>query len=104
MKVPRRISIGAHSYSISYDSKLEERHKKLGLIDITNGIILIEPKQINSAKTDTLLHELLHVINFYYCNRSIDEDYIQYFATGLSNLLHGLGLELDWDDIIEEEK
>ena len=99
IKVPREIKVGAHSYKVSYDAKLEERSKKIGFTDITNGIILIEPQQMNSAKLDVLIHELLHPIDFYYCAKTLTEEQVIGITTGLVNILDGLGIEFDWSDI-----
>ena len=99
IKVPKQIKIGVHRYSIAYDDKLEERSKKIGFADITNGIILIEPKQMDSAKSDVLIHEILHIVDFYYANKSLEEDVISGLATGLLSLLDGIGVELDWSEI-----
>ena len=99
IKVPREIKIGAHRYSIAYDDKLEERSKKIGFADITNGLILIEPKQMDSAKGDVLIHEILHIVDFFFANKTLDEGTIQGLTTGLLSVLDNLGIEFDWSAI-----
>ena len=102
VNIPREIKIGAHRYSIAYDDKLEERGKKIGFSDITNGIILIEPRQMDSAKSDVLIHEVLHIINFFFTSGHLEEETLQCLSTGLSCVLDSLGIEFDWS-LIESQ-
>ena len=96
-----RIKISAHTFKVNYGSGLEERHRKTGFCDLTNGVILIEPKQMDSAKLDVLVHELLHIIDYYFANKMLAEDQVAMLVAGIVALLDGLNLEFDWSLIKE---
>ena len=101
VKIPQKIKIGAHTYAIKLSDTLESRGNKLGYTDITNGLIEIEKKQCETSKLDTLIHEALHSVNFYFCNKTLGEDVVEGIANAVTIFLTDLGIEFDWELIKE---
>jgi hypothetical protein len=65
--LPKRLHIGALTFTVTEDQRLlhEARSNDLsdlqGQTDFTLARILLDPRQADCMKRDTLLHELLHV-------------------------------------------
>ncbi len=61
----RKIDIGGHSYSINYmdgDKEGSEGRYLLGLNDPRRCKIFLDESMARSRKTETFLHEVIHVI------------------------------------------
>ena len=56
---------------------------------------------MDSAKLDVLVHELLHIIDYYFANKILHEDQVAMLVAGIVALLDGLNLEFDWSLIKE---
>ncbi len=64
-----------------------------------NQIINIETSVPLSIRNQTLLHEVIHIVDRVYVCR-MDEDDLERLSNGLSELLFdNLGIELDWSEI-----
>ena len=99
IKIPKQIKVGGHYYAISYEEGLEARFNKLGTSDINGGKITIEPNSMDSFKSATLIHEVLHIIGYHNCNRKLDEEIIQSLSESLWLLLEQHGVAFDWSGI-----
>jgi len=99
IKVPQKIKIATHEYSVSYAEHLSEDEGFRGLCNHRTQTIEIEPSLPPSRKDQTLLHEVGHIIKRVYVMGE-DEDDIDRMAQGYAELFFTtLGIELDWSNI-----
>lgn len=63
MKIPKKIKIGPHTYKIKYQKGMSKNHSVLGQTRMLDGVIAIDPEQIQTQLEDTFIHEILHAIN-----------------------------------------
>ena len=59
MKIPNRLKIGAHIYTVI----VTDLETKYGLHDCSSATITIDASLPDSRKGSTLLHEVLHALN-----------------------------------------
>lgn len=99
IKVPRRIQVGGHIYSIDYNEELQRKENRWGTHDHHSLEIEIYPHTSSTVKSSTLLHELLHAITVVYSQSKCDDDTIQSIAEGLTQIMGQMGITLDWGNI-----
>lgn len=99
IRVPKRIQIGGHVYSIDYNEEIERTDRLWGTHDHRALQIEIYPHISPTVKTSTLLHELIHAIAVVYTQIEIEDNKIQSMAEGLTQIMSQIGITLDWSDI-----
>lgn len=100
VKIPKQIKVAGHWWTIELEKDLSRRHGKYGYVDADSLVIHIEPTILDSLKTHTLIHELIHTISDNFVNaNAFSEDVTHEFAVGTFILLTDLGMEFDWSDI-----
>lgn len=99
IRVPKRIQVGGHIYSIDYNDEIERKEHLWGTHDHHDLKIEIYPHISPTVKTSTLLHELLHAISVVYAQSKCDDDTIQSIAEGLTQVMSQIGITLDWGNI-----
>ncbi len=85
MTIPKTIKVGAHTYTIQYEKRLNLNHEAAGQSRHLHSEIILDPDQAQTQLEDTLLHEMLHAIDWqvHIFNKDDVEDQI----TRLSSLL-----------------
>ena len=98
IKVPRKIQIGGHLYSIVFNDGLLD-DTLTGAHNPRQNRIEISPHRPSVKWTETLLHEIVHSVNNVYANNRLGEDDVNAVSQGLFQVFAELGLALDWSDI-----
>lgn len=98
-KIQKKHKIGGQWFTIAYDPELEQRHGKLGQVDISRGHIWIAPDQSDESKMITLVHECLHILGSAFTGTPWTEANIASLDTGITIMLQDLGIEFDWSEI-----
>ena len=102
VKVPKKIKIATHLYDVKYDLHLRHDEACYGQVNHRNQIISIETSVPPSIRNQTLLHEVIHIVDKTYVCR-MDEDDLERLSNGLSEFLFdNLGIEFDWSLIRED--
>lgn len=98
IKVPQTIQVGGHIYSITHKTILadENLHGDANHHTLTIGI---NPTRPPSQKLEALIHEWLHIIDHIYIPDELPETTIRGLSEGLTQILTGLGIQLDWSAI-----
>ena len=100
IRIPNKIKVGGHWIGIFYEKKLFDNHGKYGQSRFPeNEIALQDRDMVNSRKSQTLIHELLHFVDFVYNNCNLEENTVNALATGIHALLVDLGVEFDFSEI-----
>lgn len=103
IKIPKKIRILTHTYTIRFASKDLISYGSSGLTKHLHQEILLEPHHAKSEIDQTFLHELIHVIERHLTIK-IDDPDVDRLAEGLALFLFdSLGIELDWSNIGEVE-
>ena len=99
IKVPREIKMASHKYTVKFDPHMRHDEACYGQVNHRRQEINIETSVPPSTRNQTLLHEVLHIIdNVYVCG--MDEGDLERLSSGLSEFFfNNLGVELDWGDI-----
>lgn len=101
IKVPRKIKIGTHTYKVIYDRSIRTDDDRIGETNHRTQVIKIWPEAPLSMKNECLLHELIHIAEYYFRVHIEDAD-IDRIAEGMCDFLfNNLGIEFIWDDIPE---
>lgn len=94
--LPKRATIGAFEYRISFDAedfiRSDENPEQLfGFTDHQRGLIIIHPNSSHSMQRTTLLHELLHASAFVagqiHSRKRTEEDWVVMVAPALLDAL-----------------
>lgn len=64
MRIPKKVKIGPHIYIVKLEKDLSGNHGLMGQSRHTSSEIVIDPNLSGSQLEDTLLHEILHAIQF----------------------------------------
>lgn len=97
VKVPREMRIGCLNVKVCLHTNLKTAYDCLGYCSPTDELLLVALEGSPTQRETTLMHELLHLIEFEY-NLSNDEGEIILRGSGLAQIIHQL-VELDWSDI-----
>ena len=98
MKVPTTVQVGGHVYQIRLDPTLTDDHDS-GQVNYRTQVIRIHPGRSQSEMRETLVHEILHVVNGVYCAGVLTEPSISGLGEGLNQVLAQLGIEFDWSGV-----
>jgi len=64
MKLPSKVKIGAHTYTVEYiESNDSLESENSGHCDFTKGKITIQLSEVDTINFATFLHECLHAMN-----------------------------------------
>ncbi len=102
--IPPECQLGAHTIKIVWSRKLLEIQdarggsENLGII-----IIRLRPDRPRTSIFQTLIHELLHQIDFVYHLEDFTDGHIQVLSAGLAQSLLSMGIEPDFSQIPEEK-
>lgn len=99
IRVPRRLQIGGHIYSIEYNDEIERTNHFWGTHDHRALKIEIYPNIRSTVKASTLIHEVLHAISTVYSQDQMEEDKVQSLAEGILQVMGELGITFDWGNI-----
>ena len=98
IKVPKQVKIGAHTYSVWLNPNLMSDDRTHGQINHRIERIIIQKDDPDMLKTETLIHEIIHLGEFCYRIPIEDAD-IDRIAEVILQFLDQLGIKFSWDDI-----
>jgi hypothetical protein len=93
MKIPNKLKVGGHTYTILKNYHFKERGDLLGQADHTLLEIRLAKyegggNKISSTKREEVfIHEILHTINEVYNSGKLEEETIQRLSYGLHQVL-----------------
>ena len=102
VKVPNKVKILTHEYTIKFDTKALISAQTSGMAKHLYQEILLDNENLpESELNQVFLHELIHTIERHFCLHLEDPD-VERLSEGLAVVLFdNLGIELDWSDIKE---
>jgi len=106
MMIPHECQIGAHTFKIRWSPKiLDIQDAKGGSEYRLDLIVRLMPGRPTTQTFQTLMHEILHLIDMVTLGNDskITEIEIQALSSGLAQSLLSLGIEPDFSQISEEE-
>ena len=99
VKIPNTIKIATHSYKVVFDANLRHDEASYGQVNHREQIIRLEASIPPSLRDQTLIHEIVHIVDRVYVCR-MDEDDLERLSNGIAELLfNNLGVEFDWSFI-----
>jgi len=102
MVIPSECQIGAHTYKIRWSKARMDSANLRGESDYRDQIIRLLPGRSPSQTTETLIHELLHIVSIIYY-ADLKEKEVLPTSEGLAQALMSLGFEPDFSQIPDEE-
>lgn len=94
MKFPKSLKIGGHTVKLRFVDKMEGEHPQAaGGWTESQNLIEIRKSQEPSQKEVTLIHELLHAINY-----NLTEEQVEYLSQALYQVLKDNKLYFDGKD------
>ena len=101
IKVPKEIKVSSHTYTVCFAPHLRHDEGRYGVVNHRLQQVEIETSIPPSLRDQTLLHEVIHIIDrAYVCG--VGEEDVERIANGVAEFLRrNLGIELDWSDIKE---
>ena len=97
VKIPREIKIGAHTYSIGYDSNLHCDEGRYGNCNHRTQEIKVWSSNPPSLMDECLIHEVIHIGELCYRLDISDSDIDRIAHLILEFLTRNLGIEFDWE-------
>ena len=97
-RIPSKIKVGAHTYSIELDPYLIGDRNRYGEVCHRTERITIGSSEPVALRNQTLLHEVLHIGETFY-RINISDDDIDRIAETILQFLDSMGIEFDWADI-----
>lgn len=99
IKVPQEVQVGGHVYVIELDGEdLKDSHN-WGETNFRTLTIKIDKERGLSQRQETLLHELIHVIDEVYMHCRLTEDQVDALGQGLNQIFFDFGIVLDWSEV-----
>jgi len=98
IKVPVKLKIASHEYTIRDDIKQLMSNTVVGEVRHVYHDIILDFNRLPSELTQTFLHEYLHCIERFW-NVKLDDNDVDRLAEGMAVLFNNLGIELDWSNI-----
>ena len=95
IRIPKEVQSGGVTYQVKWDESARQRLETEGCNGQCNKqdlIILISPKMARVAQT--FIHEIVHAIDYEYCQGTLTEVQVDSLATGFLQVLRQLGIEL----------
>ena len=99
VKVPNKIKIGTHTYTVELDPHLNSDDKDYGQVNYRTQKIKIWSEAPLSIRNQSLLHEIIHLGQNIYRVEISDPDIDRVAETIGQFLMDNLEIELDWEDI-----
>lgn len=96
--VKKQYQVGGHIYTVVLDADLEKQND-WGATDHTGQRIYINPFRAESQMTESLIHELVHVVNEVFLHHELAEAHVGSLAQGLLQVVIQHGIKLDWSEI-----
>lgn len=87
MKIPKKVKIGAHEYKVICEKDLASNHGALAQSRHAKGVIVIDPDVTATQLKDSLIHEILHCINYQVKFVSSDADEEEAAVVRLTSIL-----------------
>ena len=100
MKIPKRVRFVGRVYDVKHDVACAEEHNAYGMVNFHTGLITLTPRKAGVSEmeeTDTLMHELLHIINHHY-KIELTEDQIHFITLGLLGVIRENKLDFLGDE------
>lgn len=95
MKLPKKVKIGAHEYTVAFPYVFTERYELNGQCDYYDCELRIRDTDSGGVKIQdsmiytVFLHELIHAIEHTFCGeRGIAEETVCGLAHGLASVIH----------------
>ena len=104
VKIPAKIRIGTHTYTIELDPHLHSDDKDYGLINYRTQTIRIWSDAPKSIKDQSLLHEVIHLSQHIYRVDITDADIDRIAQCMCDFMINNLGIDLDWGNIKSNKK
>lgn len=99
IKIPPKIKIGTHTYKIVFDRSIRTDDNRIGEVNHRTQVIKIWTEAPLSMRNESLLHELIHIAEFYF-RVTIDDADIDRIAQCMCDFLFdNLDIEFDWSAI-----
>lgn len=99
VKIPPKIKIGTHTYTIEFDPHLHTDEKAFGQINYRTQKIRIWAEAPQSIKDQSFLHEVIHLAEHIYRVTITDEDIDRIAQCICDLLINNLEIEFDWSEI-----
>ena len=99
VKIPKQIKIGVHTYTISFNPYLLGDSRRHGEANHRKETIDIQSDNPDNLKLETLIHEIIHIAEFYYRVDISDPDIDRIAEVITEFIVDNLGIEFDWGDI-----
>ena len=98
IKVPKLVQVGGHWYGIIFDEgQRDDGHAATTVW--RKQRMAIDPSLPESGKVESLVHEIIHLVNQVYCHQELREQDVDPLSEGLYQVFSQLGIELDWSGI-----
>lgn len=96
--IKKQYQMGGHFYTVLLDSDLEKQGD-WGATDHIGQRIYINPTRPTSQMMESLIHELLHVVNTVFLSEGLGETVVRGLAQGLLQILVQHEIEFDWSAV-----
>ena len=95
---PESIQVGGLNFPIKMAPNLLINRRECGnsCFEVNKGLE-IDPASDCEIKSLTLLHEVVHTIDYVFLQKVLEEGQIDGIAQGLLQILQQWGVEFDWD-------
>jgi len=99
VKIPNKILVGGHWYKVGFSDKVHDRNS-WGQADHRLQVIRLSPRLRGlPILRQTLLHELVHTIDWVYCHNELEEGQVANLSEGLHQIFEYLGIDFDFSEI-----
>jgi hypothetical protein len=103
LKIPPEIQVGAHTIRIRWSDRVLDAVPAPGQESCREQIIRLHHRQTKTAAFEALLHEVDHIVSYYYGIEAGDsEAAIMARAAGFAQVLLSMGIEPDFSAIPDE--
>ena len=99
IRVPKEIKIGTHTYRIILDRSIRTDDSRIGETNHRTQEVKIWTEAPLTMKNEALLHEIIHIAEFYFRVSVEDADIDRIAECMCDFLFNNLNLEFDWQDI-----
>ena len=104
VKVPSKIQVGSHTYTVKLSRQHLEDEDTRGIINYRTQEIVINAITPDSRKTTAFIHEIIHLSAKIF-GIILEEEEINRLCEGLGQgIFSSLGIELDWSKIEKTEE
>ena len=96
--VKKQYQVGGHIYTVVLDADLEKQND-WGVTDHISQRIYINPFRAESQMTESLIHELIHIVDEVFLHHELGEVHVSNLAQGLLQIIIQHEIKLDWSEI-----